>query len=355
MNEELEAGAAPPGGTPGVPGWYADPFSNTLLRWWTGQSWTFSTTDGRAGPVPPPPPSPPTVMPTPPPLPAPRPPATAPRPATPTSQPTPPRTPGAVRTFVTSRKVLVAVVVGLIVGVIGVRILDRPTKRSTSGSDASGAAGGRVPTTTTPGSRTAPADPSASALSSLVVKPADVSANLTVVLLPGGGGLSQATLDLCNGTYPSEARRTARLQDVVLDDQGKQLLSTEAVLYADSAGTTQAFSELRTVSSSCPSTPVPSPVGEPTVITKFNPAPDGSWPQTATVSRVAFDLTTTDSTGQTDHTVAVYLRRGRALMGVYFGQPDGPQPAVAGETTIPGIVGVFAARMAALPASVVGS
>ena len=41
-------------------------------------------------------------------------------------------------------------------------------------------------------------------------------------------------------------------------------------------------------------------------------------------------------------------------MGVYFSQPDAP-PIVAGQTGIPGIVGVFAERMAALPASVVGS
>jgi hypothetical protein len=49
----------------------------------------------------------------------------------------------------------------------------------------------------------------------------------------------------------------------------------------------------------------------------------------------------------------VYLRRGRALMGVYFAQPDGSQIAVADKTTVAGIVGVFESRMANLPASVV--
>ena len=67
------------------------------------------------------------------------------------------------------------------------------------------------------------------------------------------------------------------------------------------------------------------------------------------------DLTTTDESGQTTHSIAVYLQRGRALLGVYFSQADGAQAAVAGQTTIPGIVGVFAARLAALPVSVVGS
>jgi hypothetical protein len=51
----------------------------------------------------------------------------------------------------------------------------------------------------------------------------------------------------------------------------------------------------------------------------------------------------------------VYLRRGRALLGVYFSRPDGAQITVEGQTTIQEIVGVFAARLAALPTSVVGA
>ena len=52
--------------------------------------------------------------------------------------------------------------------------------------------------------------------------------------------------------------------------------------------------------------------------------------------------------------VAVYLRRGRALMGLYFSHPDA-QPAIDGKTSIPDIVSVFAGRMAALPAGVVNA
>jgi hypothetical protein len=40
-------------------------------------------------------------------------------------------------------------------------------------------------------------------------------------------------------------------------------------------------------------------------------------------------------------------------MGVYFLQPDGAQQPVGGQTAIGGIVNLFAARMAQLPASVV--
>jgi hypothetical protein len=257
---------------------------------------------------------------------------------------------------VRSHRLLVAVVVGLIVGLLGVRLFDRGSGSSSSTASPPSAVGPGA--TLAPGSPSTPtptADPSSTALSSLIVKPADVSSSLTVMLLPGGAGLSQPTLDICNGTFPSEARRTARLQDVVLDDTGAQAISTEAVLYADPAAAAQAFTELKSVAAACPATPVASPVGEPTVITKFAAAPDASWPPTATVNRLAFDFTSTDSTGQAFHSVAVYLQRGRALMGVYFSQPDATQIAVVGQTTIQGIVGVFAGRVAALPASVVGS
>ena len=49
----------------------------------------------------------------------------------------------------------------------------------------------------------------------------------------------------------------------------------------------------------------------------------------------------------------MYLRRGRVLMGIYFPRPDGTQSPVAGETTIAGIVNVFANRIAQLPESIV--
>ena len=66
-----------------------------------------------------------------------------------------------------------------------------------------------------------------------------------------------------------------------------------------------------------------------------------------------FDFVATDASGQSHHIIAVYLRRGRALMGVYFPQPDGTQAPVDGQTTIAGIVNVFATRMANLAASTV--
>jgi hypothetical protein len=212
---------------------------------------------------------------------------------------------------------------------------------------------GSPSTSTTPA---APTDPHASSLSSLVVHRADVGPNLNVQLLAGGNQVSrQATLDLCNGRFPSESHRTARLQDVVLDNQGNPLSSTEAVLYSNAGTSAQAFSELRAVAAKCPNTPVVSPVGEPTVTTHFNAAPDAHWPQAPAIDRLAFSFTTTDRLGQSQPSIAVYLRRGRALMGLYFPQRDAAQPPISGQTTIAGIVDVFATRLAQLPASTINS
>jgi len=198
------------------------------------------------------------------------------------------------------------------------------------------------------------ADPDSSVLPNLVLQQPDVPSSVNVQLIPNGDQVrGQTTLDLCNGTFATESRRTARLQVAALNGQGNAVLSTEAVLYPNPSDTTQAFSELKSVAAHCPNSPVVSPVGEPTVTTHFFAAPDASWPQVPTVQRRAYSFTATPQSGPVQRSVAVYLRRGRALMGVYFAQPDSPQPAVNGQTTIPGIVNVFATRLAGLPASAV--
>ena len=251
------------------------------------------------------------------------------------------------------------VVVLLLVGGLGFAIGWFATPDD-SGSSRSAASQGTEPSrgTTPAPSTTAPpvtGDPSAEALRNLGLRQSDLTPSVSLVLIPGGNRVSGApTLDLCNATYPSESERKARLQVAGLDGQGNVDLSTEAVLYSNAAATEQAFTELKAAAANCPNSPVQSPVGEPTTTTKFNSAPDGSWAQVAGVDRLAFDFVTTDDQGgEPAHSVAVYLRRGRALMGIYFPQPDSAQAAVAGQTTIAGIVNVFAERMAHLPDSVV--
>lgn len=212
------------------------------------------------------------------------------------------------------------------------------------------------PSTTTTIAPPASSDPAASALSRMVLQQSDVPTADTVGLIQGGNSVTgEATLDLCNGTFPSESLRTAREQVAAVDAQGNDVLSTEAVAYKNAAATLQAFGELKSVAANCPSTPVVSPVGEQTVTTRFNPSPDGNWPNVAGVSRLAYDFVTTDQFGTSEHSVAVYLRRGRILIGVYFPTPGNSQVAVDGKATMAGIVDVFATRLSQLPASLVGS
>ena len=240
-------------------------------------------------------------------------------------------------------------VVGLVVLFVGGLAIGRWA----IGDDSSTAAQRSPSSTTTP---TKAADPAASVLSGLGVRQDDVVLPTKVQLLNNGNQVKgQVTLNLCNGTFASEARRTARLQVVVLDQAGDQLLSTEAVLYSNPAAAAQAFSELKSVATRCPNSPVASPAGEPTITTRLGTAPDGNWPQTSTVERLAYNVTVTDQSGQTQHFVAAYLRRGRALTGVYFYATTATQPATGGKTTIADIVTLFANRLVQLPASVVNA
>jgi len=187
-------------------------------------------------------------------------------------------------------------------------------------------------------------DPSAALLADLIVTDADVGPSLTVAGMQGGNGLSQPTLDLCDGTYASEGMRTARLQVLAVDGQGKVALSTEAVLYSSGAGTTTAFKELSETAAGCKD-----------VTTRFGPAPDADWPQVPSIERLAFAFDTIEAGGETTHSVAVYLRRGRALLGVYFSYADAPTAVVEGKTDLGEIVNVFANRLAKLPVAAIST
>jgi hypothetical protein len=243
-----------------------------------------------------------------------------------------------------------------IAGAVGVVVVMAAAARDLAGgsSGPTTVSSGRNPLTPSPSAPSGSRDPSAPLLAQLVVADSDVAPALTVAGLQGGNGLTQPTLDLCNGTFPSEAMRTARLQVAAVDGQGNTVLSTEAVLYSSGAGTAAAFNELRKVAAACPSGPVDSPVGEPTVTTRFGAAPDTGWPQVSSVERLAFSFDVTDASGETTHSVAVFLRRGRALLGVYFSRPDAP-PSVQGRTTLPDVVTLFANRLAKLPVEAVST
>jgi hypothetical protein len=257
-----------------------------------------------------------------------------------------------------SRSSIVGLVVAMLVaGVLGYGLTahlesGKPYNQALNSQGGSANNGNQSPGATAP-----PADsndPDAGALARVVVQQKDVGGNYSVGLITNGDKIGgTTTLDLCNGTYPSESLRTARLQVAETDPTGSLVMSTEAVLYHDANDANQAFAELRSVTKQCPKQPVVSPVGETTVTTTFQTSPDSNWHTAEGVDRLAYALTTQDTQGQKSSSVAVYLKRGRALMGVYFSDPNGKQPAVAGKTSIATIVALFSQRLAALPASVV--
>ncbi len=365
-------GAGPQGPTAAgvwAPGWYADPWTAGQYRYWSGQAWTGET--NRWGPA-----HAATAR---------TPDATDPWPATaaPPSggygppfgatnfegdplAPAPRRGRGPLIAGITALVVAV-----LIAGAIGFAIDSHSHSKSTAQSPSASPLTPFVPSPSTPGSSTTTPsttvprsaisrDPDRRALATVVVRQADVAATRAVVLIPSGNLLDQPTLDLCNGTYPSERLRTARLQVADVDSNSTASLSTEAVLYRNAAATAQAFAELRRVSAACPHRTITSPVGEDPAETVFAAAPDASWPSVPTVERQAYSFTSTTpatatTPAETAPSVAVYLRRGRALLGLYFANPKGAQSEVAGQRTIEGIVGVFEARMAKLPAAVVNA
>jgi hypothetical protein len=189
------------------------------------------------------------------------------------------------------------------------------------------------------------------------LRQSDLPTGQKLTMISGGDTVKQPTLDLCNGTYASEARRAARLQLTAEVADGSPVISSEAVLYDSPAATEQAFAELRRVASTCPSAPVTSPVGEPTVVTSFGPAPDRSWPAVAGVERLAYVITTTDSSGDSFTSTVIYLRRGKALLGLYLPKPDpgGPSASVQGKTSTADIAAIFEQRLAGVPASAIGA
>jgi hypothetical protein len=195
------------------------------------------------------------------------------------------------------------------------------------------------------------------ALPRLSVHQPDVPAEYQVVLYPDGDKVvNEVTLDLCAASFPSEALRIARRQTAVVDSAQHPAFSTEAVGYQSEAATAQAFRELRDAQTNCPAGFVPSGTAGTPLRTLFNPAPDKGWaPPPAGIERLVFDMFVVDEQGLGARTAAIYLRRGRILLGLYYYLiPDEPFPAVEGQTTVEAISALFANRMSQLSPKVVG-
>jgi hypothetical protein len=198
-----------------------------------------------------------------------------------------------------------------------------------------------------------PASPDARTLARLVPRPADLTPGYGVGPVSGGLQVTgQATLDLCAGSFPSEAKRVARNQVGVVTSAGTMVMSIEAVAYNSAAAAQQAIAELRTAQQKCPAGFVRSPTaGVPPLKYVFGPAPDGGWAPVPGETRFAVSATATDMAGHSQPQTEFFLVRGRILLGVYW--RPGSEGAISGKATMESVVAFFQGRLAALPESAV--
>ena len=96
------------------------------------------------------------------------------------------------------------------------------------------------------------ADPKQAKLAKLGFRAEDFSNNWSVLPMNGGTTLVDPSLDLCNGTFPSEKDRVERRQVLALkEDSTFSFLSTEVVKYSSAAAASAAQKELVKVLAQC--------------------------------------------------------------------------------------------------------
>jgi hypothetical protein len=189
------------------------------------------------------------------------------------------------------------------------------------------------------------------ALQRVSLQQSDVRSGNRVRLYPDGDTVKdEVSLDLCNADFASEVDRVLRHQVGI--DTGTDVapgVSTEAIMYNSSTAAATATSELQAARTQCPRKPVPSPVADtpPSTFT-FGPPPDHAWASTPSVQREAFDVTD-QSTDGTDHSDAIYLRRGALLVAIYYTLPDAGHQLAPSVSTAQQLTAAIEHRIAALP------
>lgn len=170
-------------------------------------------------------------------------------------------------------------------------------------------------------------------------------------LYEGGDEVAGRTsLDLCYGDFPSEDLRVGRLQVGIRDPDFSGWVSSEAILYATPAEAEQAMHELEVAHAECPTTVKngPEPDDEP-LTWRFGDAPDAGWPDQPGVRRQAYAFTVTTSDGQDFVSNAVYLQRGRMILGLYSTPPEATSTTIRNAPDEQRYVEVMTNRLSELP------
>lgn len=158
-------------------------------------------------------------------------------------------------------------------------------------------------------------------LESIGLQTGDVASTMQVATIPDGDNLFAPTLDFCDGRYPSEDLRVARLQRAAYDADGNFAgISTEVVVYANAAAAKQALAEAIKVRKSCPVGRVFTTRDGHALSFAFHSAPGpANTPLVDADSRLIIH-TTMNVDGEKRRAFLVYQIFGRVLAAVYVSE-----------------------------------
>ena len=165
-----------------------------------------------------------------------------------------------------------------------------------------------------------------SALESIGLRAEDVAANRQIAIIPDGDTLFGPTMDFCDGRYPSEELRAARLQQAAYDLDGNfSGISTEVVVYVNKAAAQQALAEVTAARKNCPTGRSFTARDGHKLAFEFHSAPGPSdTPLVDADSRLVVH-TTMVVDGEARRAFLVYQVVGRVLAALYFSD-DGSKP-----------------------------
>ena len=153
-------------------------------------------------------------------------------------------------------------------------------------------------------------------LSRVVLSGAQIGRGYKLAPFPGGTSfIGETTLDLCNGTYPSETLRTGRLQVAYTHPAKTVAVSNEVVTYVP-GGAKEALAEVTSVARSCAQKPVTVRANGVTTSYQTTPLTDSQLPKGAIVVKLVIHARE-GSKHATQTGIAIYQVKGNTLSGVY--------------------------------------
>lgn len=189
-------------------------------------------------------------------------------------------------------------------------------------------------------------------LEGIGLQPGDLGSAMQVATIPDGDNLYAPTLDFCDGRYPSEELRVARLQRAAYDAQGAFAgISTEVVVYANAAAAKQALAEAIKVRKSCPVGRMFTTRDGHELSFAFHSAPGPSdTPLVGADARLVIH-TTMNVDGEKRRAFLVYQIQGRVLAALYVSEAGGKPFDQTSLDSFYALAGDIADRLRSAPTS----